>query len=46
MKTMMVSSRWIKKVSIIDLNTGALTKQVNVGKSPHGIWTLDHAKRQ
>ena len=46
MKTLMVSSRWIKKVSIIDLSTGTLIKQVNVGKSPHGIWTLDHAKRQ
>jgi YVTN family beta-propeller protein len=46
MKTMMVSSRWIKKVSVIDLTTGALIRQINVGKSPHGIWTLDHAKRQ
>ena len=46
MKTLMVSSRWIKKVSIIDIQSGALTKQVNVGRSPHGVWTLDHAKRQ
>jgi YVTN family beta-propeller protein len=46
MKSMMVSSRWIKKVSVIDLSTGALIRQINVGKSPHGVWTLDHAKRQ
>ena len=22
------------------------TGQINVGKSPHGVWTLDHAPRQ
>jgi YVTN family beta-propeller protein len=44
-KLLMVSSRWIKKVSVIDIATGQLVRQVKVGKSPHGIWTLDHAKR-
>ena len=44
-KLLLVSSRWIKKVSVIDLSNGQLLRQVNVGKSPHGIWTLDHAKR-
>jgi len=44
-KLLLVSSRWIKKVSVIDLSTGQLVRQVKVGKSPHGIWTLDHAKR-
>ena len=44
-KLLLVSSRWIKKMSVIDLSTGQLVRQVNVGKSPHGIWTLDHAKR-
>ncbi len=44
-KLLLVSSRWIKKVSVIDIATGQLVRQVKVGKSPHGIWTLDHAKR-
>jgi YVTN family beta-propeller protein len=44
-KLLMVSSRWIKKVSVIDVATGQLVRQIKVGKSPHGIWTLDHAKR-
>jgi len=44
-KTLYISSRWIKKMSIVDMSTGKLIKQVSVGRSPHGIWTLDHAKR-
>ena len=44
-KLLYVSSRWIKKMSVIDTATGQLVRQVKVGKSPHGIWTLDHAKR-
>jgi YVTN family beta-propeller protein len=45
-KLLYVSSRWIKKMSVIDLDSGKLVRQVAVGKSPHGVWTLDHAKRQ
>lgn len=44
-KLLFVSSRWIKKVSVIDIASGKLVRQIPVGKSPHGIWTLDHAKR-
>lgn len=44
-KYLLVSSRWIKKMSVIDIATGQLVRQVKVGKSPHGIWTIDHAKR-
>ena len=44
-KLLLVSSRWIKKMSVINIATGELVRQVKVGKSPHGIWTLDHAKR-
>ena len=40
-----VSSRWIKKLTVIDTNTRMVVRQVNVGKSPHGVWTLDHAPR-
>ncbi len=44
-KLMYVSSRWARKLSVIDLVSGKLVRQVNVGKSPHGVWTLDHAPR-
>jgi YVTN family beta-propeller protein len=44
-KQILVSSRWIKKLTVIDIATRKVVKQVNVGKSPHGVWTLDHAPR-
>lgn len=43
-KRLYVTSRWAKKLSVVDLTTRALERQVNVGRSPHGVWTLDHAK--
>jgi YVTN family beta-propeller protein len=42
---LMVTSRWAKRLTIIDLQTKEV-RQVKVGKSPHGVWTLDHAPRQ
>jgi len=44
-KTLYVTSRWAKKLSVIDLDSQKVVRQVNVGRSPHGVWTLDHAKR-
>ena len=41
-----VASRWAKKMTVIDTKTRQVVRQVNVGKSPHGVWTLDHAARQ
>ncbi len=41
-----VASRWAGKLSVIDTQTRQLVRQVPVGKSPHGVWTLDHAPRQ
>ena len=41
-----VASRWAGKLSVIDTQTRRLLRQVRVGKSPHGVWTLDHAPRQ
>jgi YVTN family beta-propeller protein len=41
-----VASRWAKKLTVIDTQKRAVVRQVNVGKSPHGVWTLDHAPRQ
>jgi YVTN family beta-propeller protein len=45
-KTLLVSSRWIKKATWIDIASRQVVRQVNVGRSPHGIYTLDHAPRQ
>ncbi len=44
-KWLYVTSRWAKKLSVIDLEQKKVIRQVNVGKSPHGVWTLDHAPR-
>ncbi len=45
-KTIMVASRWARKLTVIDVASGKIVRQVNVGKSPHGVWTLSHAGRQ
>ena len=42
---LMVTSRWARKLTVIDTETRQIVRQVNVGKSPHGVWTLDHAPR-
>ncbi len=39
------ASRWAGKMSVIDTETKKVVKQVPVGKSPHGVWTLEHAPR-
>jgi YVTN family beta-propeller protein len=41
-----VASRWAKKLTVIDTRSHAVVRQVNVGKSPHGVWTLNHTARQ
>ncbi len=45
-RTLYVASRWARKLSVIDIGTRQVVRQVQVGKSPHGVWTLDHAARQ
>ena len=40
-----VASRWIKKLTVIDMAAHKVVQQVPVGRSPHGVWTLDHAPR-
>ena len=42
-KTLLVTSRWARKLTFIDLDKKQVVRQVNVGRSPHGVWTLDHA---
>jgi DNA-binding beta-propeller fold protein YncE len=44
-RTLMVTSRWARKLSLIDLEKKLPLRQVPVGRSPHGVWTLDHAPR-
>ena len=41
-----VTSRWAGKLTVIDTSTRKVVRQVKVGKSPHGVWTLDHATRR
>jgi len=43
-KTLFVTSRWAKKLSVVDLAAGKVVRTVNVGRSPHGVWTVEHAK--
>jgi len=45
-KTLIFTSRWARKLTMLDLQSKKVLKQVVVGKSPHGVWTLDHASRQ
>ena len=44
-KTLLVTSRWARKLTFIDLASKKVVRQVDVGRSPHGVWTLDHAPR-
>ena len=44
-KTLYVTSRWAKKLTVVDLASRQVIRQINVGRSPHGVWTLDHARR-
>jgi YVTN family beta-propeller protein len=45
-KLILVASRWARKLTVVDIATRKVIRQVPVGKSPHGVWTLDHAPRQ
>ena len=45
-KIILLASRWAQKLSVVDMSTRKVVRQIKVGKSPHGVWTLDHAPRQ
>ena len=45
-KQLWVTSRWIQKVTVIDMDTRKVIKQIPVGKSPHGIFFISHAARK
>ena len=40
-----VSARWARKLLVIDTLERKVARSIPVGKSPHGVWTLKHAKR-
>jgi YVTN family beta-propeller protein len=40
-----VTARWAKKLIVVDTVDKKIVRQINVGRSPHGVWTLDHARR-
>lgn len=44
-KTMWVTLRWIKKVAVIDLATRKVIKLIPVGRSPHGVYFINHSAR-
>lgn len=44
-KTLLTTSRWARKLTFIDIEKKQVVRQVPVGRSPHGVWTLDHAPR-
>ena len=44
-RTLLVTSRWARKLTYIDIEKKQVVRQINVGRSPHGVWTLDHAPR-
>ncbi|WP_317202050.1 cytochrome D1 domain-containing protein [Janthinobacterium sp.] len=44
-KTMWVTLRWIKKVAVIDLATRKVIKLIPVGRSPHGVYFINHSPR-
>jgi YVTN family beta-propeller protein len=44
-KLLYVTARWAKKLTVVDIESRKIVRQVNVGRSPHGVWTLDHAAR-
>lgn len=45
-RTLLLTSRWARKLTAVDIQTRQVVRQVAVGKSPHGVWTLDHAPRR
>ena len=42
----LLASRWARKLTVVDIAQRRVVRQVPVGKSPHGVWTLDHSPRQ
>lgn len=44
-RTLLVTSRWARRLTVIDIHEKKVVRQLDVGRSPHGVWTLGHAPR-
>jgi YVTN family beta-propeller protein len=42
---LLTTSRWARRLTVIDTKTRDVVREVRVGKSPHGVWTVDHSPR-
>lgn len=45
-RTLLLTSRWARRLTVVDVEARRVVRQVPVGRSPHGVWTLAHAPRQ
>ncbi|MBV8379490.1 MAG: YncE family protein [Curvibacter sp.] len=44
-RTLIFTSRWSGKLTQVDMVTHKVVRQLKVGRSPHGVWTLEHEPR-
>ena len=44
-KELWVTSRWIKRVTVIDMDSKKVVHSIPVGRSPHGVYFHSHAPR-
>jgi YVTN family beta-propeller protein len=44
-KTLWATLRWVKKVAVIDVASKKVIKTIPVGRSPHGVYFMNHAPR-
>lgn len=44
-KTLWVTQRWIKKVAVIDVPSRKVEQTIPVGRSPHGVYFMNHSPR-
>jgi len=42
-KQLWVTQRWIRSVSMVDLDQSKVVKRIQVGRSPHGVYLHDRA---
>ncbi|MBB5203673.1 hypothetical protein HNQ51_000966 [Inhella inkyongensis] len=45
-RTLLMTSRWAGRLSVVDREQRRVVAQVRVGRSPHGVWALDHQPRR
>jgi YVTN family beta-propeller protein len=45
-KTLWATLRWVKKVAVIDVPSRKVIKLIPVGRSPHGVYFVNHAPNQ